>query len=195
MSLHTGYIREIIERAWKNKTFYSIKLHNGDMIGFGSYPPKMKENDYIQVEAEENDKGYLNAVKGTFKILPAPTESVSNGKSAAAAASEGGVKSSTEYWAAKDARDVRNDRLREVGASRNTAIEWIKFLVDKGGLPLPKKQAEVEDALNQLLDGYTKTFMTKAESFTNGDESSEGSKQEEDRGSAEGAASPDGDWN
>lgn len=169
MSLHSGYVRDIPTRDWQGKTFWSVKLSNGDLIGFGPKRPNCEVNDYVEVVANKNDKGYLQAKPGDIKVTAAPADnSVSKGASASSY-----VDPKEKYWLDKGVRDAIQDELRAVGASRNTAIEWIKFLVTQGAVPLPKKQADLEEALNLLLDDYTKKFrgdVKNVESVQQGDD-------------------------
>lgn len=196
--LYKGYIREILTKPWNDKTFYTIKLSTGDNVGFGSWPPKnLKEGDYIQVEAEKNKNGFLQADKKTYKVLDAPTETVSSGTSAVAVKSTA-AQSSAEYWAAKEARDIKNDYAREVGASRNTAIEWIKFLVTQNALPMPTKKSDAEEDLNNLLNDYTKKFMISESknnnaASANADKETTGSDGKTEQG--EGSEDFGADWN
>lgn len=196
MAIYKGYVKEYVKRTTDWGTMHNIKLSTGDQIGFGKFPPKtpINEGDYIEVEAEVNDKGYLNGKNKTYKVLPKPQEEVGSGASAASVARDAGF-GKDDYWKGKEARDVANDRARNVGAARNTAIAWIDVLMKHDAIKISTKKDEREDQLNTALDEYTKKFMVgiESENKKNGD-----TTEESDRvsGRAEPAAgSDDGDWN
>lgn len=62
-------------------------------------------------------------------------------------------------------RDVvtnnRDFRITYAG-SRNTAIAFVELLVKNGGLTLPTKKSEIEDALLKYVDELTMEFAMKA---------------------------------
>lgn len=194
MALFKGYIKEVIERQTDWGKMYNIKLSTGDQIGFGKFPPKAKmvEGDYVQVEAELNDKGYLNGKNKTFKVLPKPAEEETVAASAANVV-KWAASGKDDYWKGKEARDVVNDKARNVGAARNTAIAWIDLLMKNDAIKISTKKDEREDQLNTALDEYTKKFMVgiESENKKNGEESTvtqSGAVESSD-------SSNDGDWN
>lgn len=153
-----GQITRVLEKQWNDKTFYTIQV-DGEYYGLGEAKPKAKPGDTAQFEADKNPKGFWAIKKGTLAITPAPAESVST---APVVAQVGGKsQGSNEFWANKEAREVKNDHLRSLGAARNTAIEWIKFLTQTESLKLPAKTADKEQALNLLLNNYVELFMSE----------------------------------
>jgi hypothetical protein len=154
-----GLVTNIYEKAWNGKTLFTLQLNDGEKYGFGDKNPGAGVGDQVQFEAEKNPKGYWQAKKGPVKVTKAPPETVSQGSTAA---SVGGKSAgSNEFWAKKELREVQNDHLRSLGAARNTAIEWIKFLVSTGAVKLPTKIAQQEEALNLLLNNYVELFMSE----------------------------------
>jgi hypothetical protein len=198
MALYKGYIKEVLTRDTDWGKMYNIKLSTGDQIGFGKYPPKVKmvEGDYVQVEADLNDKGYLNGKNKTFKVLPKPTEG-EDVAPAAASVARGASVGKDDYWKGKEARDVVNDRARNVGAARNTAIAWIDLLMKNDAIKISTKKDEREDQLNTALDEYTKKFMVgiEEENKKNEENKVNGSGGADGRAEPAGDGSDDGDWN
>lgn len=158
--LQSGIVKRIITRPWGNKTFYSVALTNSEnLFGFGPHNPKVNEGDDIEFEANTNAKGYWEAKSGSLVVRARGSEQTAQGASAAVVAK--GVMTKDDYWGRKEARDVKQDELREIGATRNTAIEWIKFLFEKEALKMPAKPAERESFLNDVLADYINKFRGK----------------------------------
>lgn len=157
MELVEGHIAKVSIKDWNGKKFYSVKLVNQDpYYGFGMFAPKAKEGDKVTFDAEVNEKGYWQAKGGSLKVVAKSAEEVVQG--AAVAAVQGKSQEERGFWAKKEIREVRNDELREIGASRNTAIEWINTLIKVEALKLPAKQADKEAAMNALLDDTVAKF-------------------------------------
>lgn len=155
MAIAQGNVVEVVQRPWKNKVFYSLKLANdGQLYGFGPTNPMTRTGDRVLFEWTNNERGYPTADPSSLKVEKAETHT-STAAPARAVVSMG----KDDYWSRKEARDIENDKLRALGASRNTAIAWIDFLVKAEAVKLPAKQADREEALNALLDDYTRTFM------------------------------------
>lgn len=150
----TGIVSKVFTRPFGNKTMYSLGLVNDKIYGFGGHNPNAQTGDTVEFEAAQNAKGYWTADKDTLKVTKGTAKTVSGASTGATAAAGG-----TGYWDRKETRDLANDRARELGASRNTAIEWVKFLANVEALKLPATQSKKEDALNSYLDDYTAKFM------------------------------------
>lgn len=151
-----GVVQQVSSKKWNGKTFYSVKVA-GDYYGTGMKRPRVDEGDTVRFDAEQNDKGYWQ-VDGDIEVLEKGEEVESTGAKANGNDKQG-------FYDRKEARERRNDTLREIGASRNTAIEWIKVLIGQEALKVPTKNAEREQFLNTLLDDYIAKFrgLEKAE--------------------------------
>lgn len=200
MAIIKAFIKEVKSKAVNGKTFYNSVMSTGETVGWGMFPPKLREGEYVEFSAETNERGYLQGDKKSFKVLEAPKEAISTGASAASVA-RSSVVGKDDYWKGKEARDVVNDKARNVGAARNTAIEWIKFLDAKGALPnitTKAKKEDLEGLYNEALDLYTKKFMISEEK-----NNKDGTKTEDATRAARGsqvaepagAREDDGDWN
>jgi hypothetical protein len=163
----TGVVEKVLTKPWNNKVFYSLALVNEGIYNFGTKKPAANVGDKVAFEAQKNNRGYWDADFNTLKVTPAEPESVSNGLSVAVVKSNGaGHVTKDTYWLDKAQRDIKNDELRALGAARNTAIEWVKFLVGQEALPVPKTVAAREDAFRKILDDYTRIFMSGIEGLS-----------------------------
>lgn len=90
------------------------------------------EKDYISVEAEKDDKGYLVAVKGTGRKIDPP-----KGKSAEAAADP--VKSGAQ-------KDPEVQKRIQYQNARSAALELVALLVAKDALPLTATKSKAGEA-------------------------------------------------
>lgn len=148
-----GMVQRITSRQAGGKTWYSTQVE-GAWYGLGLASPKFKEGDQIEFENKVNAKGFNDAIGATIKVLSQPTNVVTQGKPAAAVGSNG----QSGYWDRKEQRDLKQDELRELGATRNTAIDFINLLLTKEALKLPTKIADREDFLKALLNDYVDYF-------------------------------------
>ena len=158
-----GMVTSVAERPWNGKVLYNLRLNDGKVYGFGTTRPQVNSGDQVEFEATEKN-GYMNAKNGTLRVVRKGSEQTVQGTPAAQvsyAASEGAGKN--RYWENKEARDLLNDKLRNVGAARNTAIAFIDVLVKAGALKLPAKEAGKQEALTALLHELTDLF-TKTDS-------------------------------
>jgi hypothetical protein len=147
----SGQVTQVYQKQWQDKTFYSLQLNDGENYGFGPFKPSAGIGDKVEFEAEKNPKGFWAAKKDTLKVTKGTEQEVT-------AASAKAV-SKDKYWTDKETRDIHNDQLRSLGACRNTAIEWIKVLLQNEAAKLPAAAAKKEEALNHLLDSYVDLFM------------------------------------
>ena len=151
----TGVVQKHLTKPWGSKVFYSFTLQGRDGIfGTGlSKPPAVGAS--ITFEARTNPKGFLEADTKTiqYRADGEPTTAV-------VPKSNGGL-TKDQYWTNKEARDIKNDAARELGATRNTAIAIIDLMLKHEAIPLPKKLADRQDYLFEVLDKYTNKLMGK----------------------------------
>lgn len=154
----TGTVERVISRPYGNKTMWTLKLVNDEYYGFGASRPRANEGDKVKFEAKQNDRGYWQGDIETLAVKPAEQAEVRSNQPVAAVAPRK-TEEEKGFWNRREVREVENDRLRSLGACRNTAIEWLKFLCEKGAIPEVKKTADKEDVYNRLLDDYTAKFL------------------------------------
>lgn len=148
-----GIVQQIKTRPYGNKLLYSIKANNA-WYGFGDKSPRFKEGDEVEFEFKTNPKGFNDVISATIKVVQASAGEQVNTNVPAAKVSN----TKDDYWTRKEARDAKQDELREIGATRNTAIEFIRLLMDKECIKLPTKFAEREDFVKALLKDYVDMF-------------------------------------
>jgi hypothetical protein len=162
----TGVLGKIFGKPYNGKTLYSLKLENDSKwYGLGTKNPDIAPGSIVEFEAKTNPKGFTDVLTPTLVVVRGPQQTVSTGSTVAQVASNGhngsgrnGFLSKDSYWDRKEARDLKQDELREIGATRNTAIEWIKLLLDKEAIKLPTKIADKEAFLQKLLQDYVERF-------------------------------------
>lgn len=157
----SGVIARLGEKPWKDKTFWSFALRGQE----GWYNTGMKKppavGTSISFNEKKNAKGYFE-VDGSIEILAdGAVEQTPRVSEVAAKSSGAGGQTQSGYWDAKAARDIRNDDLRELGASRNTAINFIELAIKNEAVKLPAAAAKKESFLWDLLDKYTSKLMGK----------------------------------
>ena len=149
-----GQVKEISQRPWNDVVLYSFSLTNDrTYYNTGSKKPGVKVGDYIEFEPFKNAKGYWNVKPEDIKSMPTPTEvSAPAAVTMTGRATMGMTKD--DYWNRKEARDLENDRQRNIGASRNTAISLVDILLRHETLKLPKTAAEKADAIYGYVEHY-----------------------------------------
>lgn len=174
MSEYSGVVQRILTRNWGNKTFWSFTLSGVDGIfGTGIKKPPM-EGASVVFQANQNPKGYLEVDTKSiqYKTDGAPSTAeraleASQASITAAKHSNGSPPltapraSQSGYWEDRAKRDLVNDAARELGASRNTALNFIDIALKHEVFKLPA-QAKREEFLWALLDHYTAKLMGKS---------------------------------
>jgi hypothetical protein len=149
-----GTVYKIFEKPTKFGKMYSVKLMDDpNYYGTGKIAPPVREGAKVQFTAGQNERGYWDADPKSFKVVEA---SVSVAPSARSSVK---VNAKDDYWTRKEERDLLNDKLRNIGAARNTAIEFVKFLVAQEAVTLPSKKADKADALLALVEHYRVEFQ------------------------------------
>lgn len=151
-------IKGTVTRVHKNGRFYSI-LVDEVWYGVGSNKPDFDEGVMVEFEATKNGR-YWNADPDTINVLGKAKKSFSKPQVSGSRVAAGGDRE--DYWKNKEARDIKNDKQREIGASRNTAIAFVELLLKTEALKLPAKQADKADAVLAAVEYYTNWFMTHA---------------------------------
>lgn len=171
-------VKGTVEKIHKNGRFYSIVV-DAKWYGVGANQPQFAEGDMVEFATSTNDKGYVNA--------DGPIEVLGKGKAPApqsrSKVSTGRVEHTNEredYWKNKEARDVRNDVMREIGAGRNTAIAFVGLLLSNEALALPAKKEAKADALFAAVEYYREKFSGAESNATATVENVEEEQDEED---------------
>lgn len=157
--MYSGVVGRVSEKPWNGKTFYSFTLNGQD----GWYNTGMKKppttGTSVSFTANPNAKGYLEVDYHSIKKLEDGAAGPAQGVATVSRSSGNGI-GKDDYWSRKEERDLKNDAARELGATRNTAIEVIKLMIDKEVIKLPA-QAKREGFFWELLETYTDKLMGK----------------------------------
>lgn len=164
----------------KKNTAYSFKLEGDDgaespWINFGFDEPPFAQGDYIEVEAEENEKGYINYVKGSGKQIknpparaaakPAGRASRSPGAGAGSGTASSAVAAPVSGEAVSGTSGAGTDRQTQIVLqhSQEMAISAVNVLLTHDGLPMSKAQtaagiAKRYDEIIAMFDKLTRKF-------------------------------------
>jgi hypothetical protein len=144
-------------RSGKTSKLWSFQLNGDKGIFFrtGSDTPKFEKGDFVNFNGEA---GKGNSVKVDVKSIQAKkgdAETASNGVGNLQSTGRGVSKD--DYWTQREVRDVATQRRIERQSCRNSALEFMKILLDKGEVKLPAKN-KVE-ALEAMLTHYQEVFL------------------------------------
>ncbi len=144
-----AYLQQIIKKDTKAGEMVDFLFSNGDKVGCGKFPPKFaKEGEYYEYTATVNGN-FKNLASGSFKAVAKP-EGVSAPAKAAPAAS-------TSY---SGGRGSDTQKVISRQAAANTALAFVKLLVDADALPIPKtiKSDKKADLMEGILHDYMDKF-------------------------------------
>jgi 2C-methyl-D-erythritol 2,4-cyclodiphosphate synthase len=149
-----GVVYRVFEKPTKFGKMYSVKLMDDPQYyGTGRNAPPVREGQQVQFNASQNERGYWDADVKSFKVVEASVSAAPSARSSIK------VNAKDDYWTRKEERDLLNDKLRNIGAARNTAIEFVKFIVAQEAVTLPTKKADKADALLALVEHYRAEFQ------------------------------------
>lgn len=157
-----GVVSKVSSNHYNNKELWSFRLRgDNNYYNTGEIKPHVLEGQSIEFDTKLSPSGKHTALLDTVREWkPDSDVPLSN------TPMRGFVKSSFKkdpdkdlYWANKEARDIKNDKLRELGATRNTAISFVELLVKVDGLKLPAAQNKKEEVLFEAVNHYTEKFL------------------------------------
>lgn len=147
----------------KNGKAFNAKVDLGSeqkWYGCGFAKPAFAVGTNISFDVKVNGK-WENIDQDSVQVVAqgpvAKAPATASGKSSYAA--------KDDYWNRKEERDVQNDKNREIGASRNTAIAFVNLLIQNKGLDLSKvkKAGEIEGIIFQAVEYYAEVFRGDAQ--------------------------------
>ena len=151
-----GVVSKVSSNQFNGKTLWSLRLQgDNNYYNTGERPPHVHEGASIEFETKLSPSGKHSVLLETIR----PWESGGVMQAAPANVIRRSADPKDTYWADKELRDKRNDLLRELGASRNTAIAFIELLVKTEALKLPAKVGDREAVIWDALEHYTKKLM------------------------------------
>lgn len=165
-----GYVNYVGSKQFGNRTAWSFSLKNQEgWYRTGSTDPKISKNDLISFQYTTGRYGNEVDVASIRKV----DLSASDGGGDAAPKSRGfgGANAAKdEYWAAKEARDIKNEGHRlenekriQYQSARNAAIAVVDILTREKALIIPEKKGagaevilgKIEDLTNQFYEATT----------------------------------------
>ncbi|MGD9590825.1 MAG: hypothetical protein AB7Q37_18515 [Pyrinomonadaceae bacterium] len=146
MATVKGKVWKVYQKEWKNKTLYTIKIDGNDTYyRCGEKNPGNLTGKVVEFEAGE-DTGSGAQVKGKVTVVDSST------------ANKGSGGGSVGY-------DPQRDNRIQYQSSRKDALEMVKALLDKGGVKLPSKTADIAQVIEGLVDHYTAQFFEDVATF------------------------------
>ncbi len=153
-------VQKHLTREYAGKTFYTFVGQDGNKYGTKSkHPPPV--GSYIQFDYTISPKGYFEVDNWAF--LPAEGATSNVAKAAVAGAK---AVSKDDYWANREERDIQWQERQavtqatiELQSCRNTAVEFVKLLLEREAVPVPKTKADQEEYIVAMLNRYTNLFL------------------------------------
>lgn len=177
MSQFRGFVARISEKespanARRKWTLYSFKVEKEDgteyedWVTFGFDPPPFKEGDFIEFEAQKNDKGYLQYVSGTGKQIKNPPARGGAKSTAQVGGGNAGVVPPTQTSGVSGTvGQPTNDRQTSIVLqhSQEMALRAVAILLEHDGLPMsaaktPAGTAKRFAEINAMIDKLTRRF-------------------------------------
>lgn len=165
MSSVKGVVQKTFAKPFGDKTLHSFTLQ-GNQTFYGTGERRLvEEGKAYEFMTRTAPSGRISVENGTLRpwdapagaIQAPPVQNFSGGTPYKRAFQKDEGKDS--YWKGKEDRDVRNDSLRELGATRNTAISLMTLMLANGAVKLPAKESAKEQALYELFEHYTELLM------------------------------------
>lgn len=152
---YSGNVQKVSSFDLGNKKLWSFTLKG--VKGFfrtGEKHPNVEQDQSITFEGNPDTKGNVNVVQSTIKLA---TEQQSTGVSTAVVGSGNRTAFAGSSYPTKLERDATQKRI-EIQSCRNSALELVKILMDKGEIKIPAKTDKVE-FIEALVKHYTEQFI------------------------------------
>lgn len=152
---YSGSVQKVSSFNYNNKKLWSFTLKG--QKGFfrtGEDHPNVEPDQNVTFEGNPDPKGNVQVVKGTIKL---GVESRATGVEAGVTGTRTSSYVSGNSYPTKTERDATQKRI-ETQSCRNSALELVKILLDKGELKIPAKTDKVE-FIEALVKHYTDQFI------------------------------------
>lgn len=159
-----GHVEVVSQKAWQDKVLWSLKLVNDPTwYGNGTTPIGCKKGDIVEFAAAQTNSGRWNITNEGINVVT--SGSVQAPTPQAAPAVRTWAKKTwppkdaakDDYWKQREERDVETQKRIQLQASRNSAIETAKLLVESGAVKIPAKgdgMAVVLGLISDLTEKY-----------------------------------------
>lgn len=143
----TGIIQEVRNKSVAGgRNAYDIVV-GGQTYGYGLYPPKAKQGDYVRFTVDES-RGYKNVARNSLMVSKnkPPAEAVAEAQASA-----------PKKNAAGESVDSRQDSILRQ-SSMNYAIAYLGVLAQAGALAVPTTKGKGQEYMDTLRKKYTQEF-------------------------------------
>lgn len=149
-----GVVSKVSSFDYNGKTLWSFQL-NGDRSFYrtGDKRPTVEQGQFISFDAKQGGKqGNFNVDLNSITIKKEEQQA-----KGVVGAFTNGASNKDDYWTKKEARDVLVQARIERQSTRNSALEFIKILIQQEAVKVPAKN-KVE-FFEQLLGHYQEEFI------------------------------------
>lgn len=151
----TETVKGAVSAVFPNKAGYYNFFLNDVCYGTGEKSaPEFEKGQVIEFSVETNGN-FKNVEKGTLKVFKdAPPKAVRKGNTNKAAS-----QNTNDY-------DMRQQQIAWQ-ASRNTAIDFVKLLMDSEAFVLPKTKKNKVEVMEELVNHYQELFFQSTQELSN----------------------------
>lgn len=173
--MYSGVVEKTTYNEWKGKKLYAIRLTgDSEFYNTGEVVPPVQPGQYIEFEAKIGNKDRkMVEIKSIVVKQGAPANQAPVLPVSSAASKD-------QYWEGRAARDVIQDRLKAIGASRNTSIELVKLMIAHEAIPVPKLLKDREAFLLGVVDKYT-TMLVEGDATKKEEKTAEVEQEPEEK--------------
>lgn len=159
---YQGVVSSISSFNYQGNLLWSFQLSGdkGTYFRTGSNAPKFEKGDLVNFVGEPGKNGSVNVNVKTIQSKKGDSEAADVGVANVVRSvrpSQNGSGSKDDYWVAREQRDISTQKRIERQSCRNSALEFMKLILDKGEFKLPAKN-KVE-ALEEMLSHYQEKFL------------------------------------
>lgn len=154
---YSGNVQKVSSFDLGNKKLWSFTLKG--QKGFfrtGEKHPNVEQDQSVTFEGNPDPKGNVNVIQTTIKLS---TEQQASGVSGGVVGAGNKSVYAGNSYPTKAERDATQKRI-EIQSCRNSALELVKILMDKGEIKIPAKTDKVE-FIEALVKHYTEQFIAE----------------------------------
>lgn len=156
-----GTVKAVSAKEFKGNPTFAFVLREDESRWYNvdlDKDSKVNKGDSVSFEMVERGKSaYATGIKSAAGL--AETQARPNGYRKPFRADVGGK---DEYWKSREERDIVTQSVIQLQASRNSALNAADLLLKNNAVALPKKQADIMDAILALVDDVTQRFEVQS---------------------------------
>lgn len=158
---YTGTISNISSFDYQGKKLWSFQLNNerGVYYRCGATAPRAEQGNWVAFEGTPGKNGSVNV--DTKSLVAKQVEKEASGVQIPAYQAKPTGVSKDDYWANREARDLQTQARIERQSTRNSAIDFIKILLEQGAIAFGEKVKGPQrvETLEKLLAHYQEDFI------------------------------------